>query len=379
MNSIRSFNRQAGYIVAAAALLFATFVPSLVFAAQVTERSIELSSSSKSATNVTYGIGFTSDGAAGSFVVDFCSNSPVIGESCTAPTGFSLSSATTATAGFTRTVLDANTIQLDGTIAADTAISVAVDNVTNPSVAGPMYARIVTYTDSTDAAGYTSANPDVVGTHIDDGGLAVSITDTVGVSGAVLESMIFCIAGQTISANCDLTGNTAPTVKLGETVGDGVALVSSALSTGSVYTQISTNAASGAVVRLKSNATNCGGLLRAGAPSACDIAPALTTGVAAGEAKFGVRAIAAADTGSNPSGTFQAVAASGYNDTTYALNYVAGNATGVTSTYGDPFLDTNDAPLNNKNMQLTFGASVTNTTPAGLYSADLSLVATGKF
>lgn len=380
MNSIRSFNRQAGYIVAAAALLFATFVPSLVFAAQVTERSIELSSSSKSALNVTYGVKFTSVDAAGAFVIDFCSNSPVIGEPCTAPTNFDVTDAASTTSGFTGVAdLDANTVRVTGTIGTNDPVEVDITGIDNPSVAGPLYARIVTYASEAHANGYTSEDLDVVGAPIDDGGLAISITDTVGVSGAVLESMIFCIAGQTISANCDLTGNTAPTVKLGETVGDGVALVSSALSTGSVYTQISTNAASGAVVRLKSNATNCGGLLRAGAPTACDIAPALTTGVAAGEAKFGVRAIATADTGSNPSGTFQAVAASGYNDTTYALNYVAGNATGVTSTYGDPFLDTNDAPLNNKNMQLTFGASVTNTTPAGLYSADLSLVATGKF
>jgi hypothetical protein len=30
-------------------------------------------------------------------------------------------------------------------------------------------------------------------------------------------------------------------------------------------------------------------------------------------------------------------------------------------------------------MALTFGASVSNDTPAGLYATDLSLIATGKF
>jgi hypothetical protein len=30
-------------------------------------------------------------------------------------------------------------------------------------------------------------------------------------------------------------------------------------------------------------------------------------------------------------------------------------------------------------MKITFGASIANDTPAGKYSADLSLIATGKF
>lgn len=380
MNSIRSFNRQAGYIVAATALLFATFVPSLVFAAQVTERSIELSSSSKSATNVTYGINFTPVASAGAFVVDFCSNSPVVGSPCTAPAGFTATAAASTTSGFTDvTDLDANTIVVAGTITAPTPVSVDVTGITNPSAAGPLYVRIITYDLDTNADLYDSED---LGTgNVDDGGLAISITDTFGVSGAVLESMTFCVSAAVPTQNCG--GVTSPVLEIGEDVGDGVkALSASALSTGSVYTQISTNAASGAIVSLKSSALNCGGLLRAGAPSACDIAPALTgSNITAGQAKFGVRAASATDPtgGGTPTGTFQAASGSTYNDTTYELDYVAGNATGVTSTYGDPFLDTNNAPINNRNMQLTFGASVTNTTPAGKYSTDLSLIATGKF
>jgi hypothetical protein len=73
------------------------------------------------------------------------------------------------------------------------------------------------------------------------------------------------------------------------------------------------------------------------------------------------------------------VSGSGYNATTYAFNYVGTNLSGVTSTLGDPFLDTAGAPVNNQNMQLTFGATVTNATPAGNYSTSLSMIATGKF
>lgn len=63
------------------------------------------------------------------------------------------------------------------------------------------------------------------------------------------------------------------------------------------------------------------------------------------------------------------------------MNFTTGAnpASGVTSTYGDQFLTTSGAPALNKNMTLTFGASAANNTPAGSYSADLSLIATGKF
>ncbi|MGH7218550.1 MAG: hypothetical protein ACREGE_03870, partial [Candidatus Microsaccharimonas sp.] len=68
-----------------------------------------------------------------------------------------------------------------------------------------------------------------------------------------------------------------------------------------------------------------------------------------------------------------------YSDSIFKLNFVSGNASGVTGPYGDPVLDTAGAPANNKNAQITFGASIANDTPAGLYSADFSLIATGKF
>lgn len=383
MNSIRLFNRQVGLIVMAAALLFATFIPALVSAALVTERSIELSSSSATATGVTYKINFTSVAAAKAFVVEFCSDSPIIGQDCTAPTGFSATAAASATSGFTNTEdIDANTIRSVGTIGATTPISVDVTGITNPTNAGVLYARIVTF-DGLDAAAaeaaaeaYTSTAPGA--DKVDEGGVAISITPTVAVSGAVLESMTFCVSGATITADCASASATPPTLQLGETVGSTKALSTTAVSTGTIHTQISTNAVGGAVVRLKSS-TDCGGMKRVGA-TVCDIAPALTSGdIAPGDAKIGVKTATATDTGSNPNGTFQPFGGSTYNSSNFRLNYVAGNASGITSTFGDPFLDTDDAPVNNKNMALTFGASISNNTPAGAYSTSLSLIAVGKF
>lgn len=380
MNSIKTLVQHAGYVGVAFAMLASLFVPVIASAAQVTERSISLSSSSVSATGVVYKVNFTSVGAAGAFVVEFCSDTPLVGQACTAPAGFSASSAASTTSGFTDVTGATNKFTVAGTIAATTAIEVDVTGITNPSTTGALYARIVTYDTKANALLYESE--DLGSGNVDDGGLAISITPTIGVSGTVLETLTFCVSEAAITDNCVTT--TPPVVELGEQVGDVVALTPGVLSEDSMFTQISTNASGGAVVRLKSNALNCGGLMRAGAPSACDILPALNSGInpAANEAKFGVKtATATSTTGqeATANGTLAPADGSFYNNTTYALNYIAGNGTGVTSPFGDPFLDTADAPVTSKNMELTFGASVSNNTPAGAYSADLSMIAVGKF
>ena len=368
-------SRQLGLFAAAGALLLALVLPSIVSAAQLTERSVTLSSSSKSATGVAYEIKFKSVGAAGAVLIDFCSNTPLIGEPCTPPTGFNAAGADNGTT----ISATASKVIVTQAVSAATATTVDLAGIVNPSTVGPLYARIITYDNATNAALYDAEQTAAQDTNrVDEGGAAISITNTIGVSGAVLESMSFCVSGTTIADNC--TGSiTAPTLKLGEQVGDAFALVPGVVSQGSIYTQISTNAATGAVVSLKSSTTSCGGLVRAGATN-CDIAPALTSDILTNSAtaKFGVKT-AAATNGTGGSGTFQPAVGSIYTPTAFALDYIGTNATGVTSPFGDPFLDTANLPVNNKNMQLTFGATVTNQTPAGLYSADLSLIATGKF
>ncbi len=381
--------RQALYIIAAMALVLAIVLPALVSAATVTERSVELSSSSKKATDVTYRVNFTasSTGAAGAFVVQFCKTTPLIGEDCDVPAGFSAAAAATSTSGATIANATANKVIVTDTIANSEQVSVALDHITNPDDAGTIYARVVTYGDATDAGTYSTDGKNLGTNPIDQGSVAMSITDTVGVSGAVLETMTFCVSGgqdaahpevNPITASCGGT-LTAPTLKLGKDTNGVIALDSDAVYSGTIYTQLSTNAVGGAVVNLKSG-TVCGGLHRAGAAAnLCDIAAAGASGdVAQSEAKFGVKTgplDSTSDTTQN--GTIQP--AGSYDNTHYRLNYDNTNSAGITSTYGDPIFNTNAGPASNKNMPLTFGASVANNTPAGNYSADLSLVATGKF
>ncbi len=366
--------RQIVYSVAAVALLLSVALPSLVSAAQITARSVTLSSSSVDASNVSYNFSFDADNtSAGALVVEFCSNSPLIGEACTAPgNSFDVATSGNVTGDGTKSATTWTANRAFVTLAvANGTNTFAITGVHNPTVAGTLYARIVSYDTVANAANYSST---ALGTGaVDQGSVAFAITDTVKVSGAVLEALTFCVSG-TAFAGSDCTGSTAPILNLGKDVGGGViALSSDDLSTGDVYTKISTNAIQGAVVNLKSSAA-CGGLALYGT-GACNVAPAGTTGTfAAGTAKFGVKLTLPTDNVTD--GTI--AVGSGYDTSDYRFNYT-GPSTGVTSTYGDPIYNTSSGSANNLDTKLTFAASVTNATPAGKYSSDLSLIATGTF
>ncbi len=382
MNYINIVSRRTLYVAMVSILAVAVILPFVASALTLTTRSIQLSSASVGATS-SYTVTFTPKADAGAFVVDFCDNTPLIGQSCDTPEDFTAAGAGSTTSGFTDVTGSTGRFVVAGDMTADTEVSVQVNGIVNPSVDGVIYGRIVTF----DTKAHASASTPTALTQyaIDDGSVALSITPTIGVSGNVLETMTFCVSAAAINDLCETT--TAPVLALGEETGpsSGIfALQAGTISQKSLHTQISTNAAGGAIIRLKSTAVNCGGLLRAGAPTACDIAPAQQDGIddQANEAKFGVKTATATNTPSRTGmGTYQPVSGSGYNNDTFALNFTSGAnpGTGVTSTFGDPFLDTAGAPANNKNMQLTFGATIADNTPAGAYSTDLSLIATGKF
>lgn len=382
MISFKVFNQRNGRLATLAALSVATlgqaFMPALVSADQVSDRSVSLSSAVKDATDVTYNVTFTPVTSAAAFVVEFCSNSPLIGEACTAPADMDASGAGTSTAGAaisTTTAATANKVAVTATLTNAVATTVAIDHIDNPSAAGTVYARIVTY--DTDAHTANYASTDVGAGAVDQGSVALSITDNMSVSGAVLESLEFCISAVTLDSNC--ANATTPTLSIGETTGTVKALTTEAVSTGTVYTLLSTNAVGGAVVSLKSSAANCGGLILAGKTGAtgCNITP-LTAAAAdfKGTAKFGVKLGADITDAGSGALTHEGT----YNDTTYYMGYdsSATPATGVTSVYGDPVFSS-AGYANKLPMSLTFGASVAPNTPAGRYSADLGLIATGTF
>jgi len=388
MKSLRFLDRRAGYSLASIGMLLGVVVPSVIpafaSAATLTTRSIAMSSSVAAATGADYSVTFTPSGASWQHaVIDWCLDSPVIGQNtCTDPVGFdaktgvSISGGAIGTASINASSTRIHTI-IDGTSASTSTspTTFVLSGIHNPTAVGSFYARIYTYA----TVNYTDF--DTLGTTVDTGAVALSTTDAVGVSAAVRETMTFCVSKSAPGVNC--SGTDSPSLILGEGATDDLkALDSTHVSSGTNYAQISTNASSGAIVNLHNSTVGCGGLVRAGATN-CDIKPSgvNSNGVldsTGGLALFGVK-LGTPSTLTDGSGTFQAAATSSYNASTYYMDYATGDTTGVTSTYGSPFLDTDSLPINNVNMPLTFGASVSNTTPAGLYKATLNLVATGKF
>jgi hypothetical protein len=121
------------------------------------------------------------------------------------------------------------------------------------------------------------------------------------------------------------------------------------------------------------NSNACGGLSR-DAGATCDIGPANTGAnaaavIAPGTAEFGLRCV--------PAGTLTAAAPYNGAATNYGMDTTTVNDN-VTTTYGDTILSS-AAAINNQEATLTFGASASLTTPAGVYTASMDLIATGTF
>lgn len=234
-------------------------------------------------------------------------------------------------------------------------------NIKNPTSTGAFYARVYTYTGTT-YGGYTSVSS--LGTVQDSGGFALSTANNISVSATVQETLTFCISDVAPGSNC--AGTNPPVVKLGTgnpvTIDSAAVYDNSAASTS--YMQISTNAVSGAIVNMKSNYASCNGLSSDGGTT-CGI-PGSAGALAAGTAGFGLKV------GAGTGGTGTIAGTNGY--TAGAFHMGTTNAT-----YGDTIANTANTVAANVNSQLIFGATANLTTPAGIYSTNETLIATGTF
>lgn len=325
--------------------------------------------------------------------LDFCggASSPVIGDSCTAPTGFSVGASPTldssdfeyrsitytgigagwsaSSANSNRTVLLENATGIS--LSDGDYITFAITGVVNPSAVGSFYGRLHTYTDENAPASYTPTNP---GTYQDGGSFALSTTATVTINARVQEALTFCVSASTLGGNC--SNATAPSIVLGH--GGTSVLEPDSVDTASIFSLVSTNAASGVAIFFR-NSNSCGGL-SANNGSSCPIPPvnsgAGTPGpISAGTAAFGVRC-------SDGTGTTGAVDC----DANY---YDAGNPTyygmdsttvgsNTTTVYGD-LIASSSSVVGNIENEYEFAATTSNVTPAGTYSANLAMIATGTF
>lgn len=403
---------RSAYAALALALASAGLVPMLYSHAfafgQVTARSIKMSSAHVSATGVSYLVTFTPATTASTIhgiAVDFCSNDPLAGDTCTAPAGFSVGTPTVgtytttgeATCSFTASSANTNrTLLLDDSACSGTpsgAWSFTLSTAQNPSGVGTFYARIFTFGTSGQAATWAAANGgDGSSTTnvIDAGGIALSTVNDITITARVMEQITFCTSSTDISASNCASATTPVALTIGH--GSGTkAIDSSQVDAASAYTQLSTNATNGAIVRMKDllvGAGSCGGLTRNSGTS-CEI-PAITTVtltpklMTAGTANFGMCVVAGASStadapydGSSPGTVNCADTATPNANTSYGLDDITAN-NNVLSTYGSQIFHTT-APVNKTNNTLNFAATAALTTPAGIYTQTESLIATGSF
>ncbi len=166
-------------------------------AAQITSRSLSITSAIASATGVTYTFNFTPGTAVAISSITFQLCTSAVG-TCSAPTGLNIQAGTATLSNFEGTVSGTaqnttTTTPVDCTQIYDLCVSwtdstaqtlsnhtVTVTGVTNPSTIGTFYARITTYSGT-----FTSP--------VDTGNVASATTQTFTVNATVEEQLTFCV------------------------------------------------------------------------------------------------------------------------------------------------------------------------------------------
>jgi hypothetical protein len=381
------------YAVLAATLLVAVALPILnygkasagVFAA----RSFKMSDSTPSASGVQYDLTITPQ-ASGSIlgvVVEFCDNGPILGDAtCTATPGTDTPSmASAALAGWTKTTLTTgaannNAVFTIGsnTWTSGTPVTLSITAMINPSnvgAAGTFYARVASYDTSAKAIGYRTANPSFVGAPIDTGGFALSTANKLTMTAKVQEKLTFCVY---TLANC-AAGGTAVTLGL-----NGVLDEATPYNNYDTKFDVATNAQSGVIVRAKTFASP-GHTLTSGTNTITAIGGTAAAS-ALGTEQFGMCVVGAGSLVSvapytgveGGSGTCaDDVTTGSYNQATTFTRF-AWDTAATSSTFGDNVASTPGATATAVG-HLNFIGNISLTTEAGIYTADISLIATGTF
>ena len=377
------------YAMLAVALVVAAALPILNYgkasAGVFATRSIKMSDSTPSASAVQYDLTITpqASGSILGIVIEFCDNGPILGDAtCTSTPGTDTPSmASAALSGWAKTTLTVgaannNAVFTIGsnTWTSGTPVTLSITGMINPSnvgSTGTFYARVASYDTSAKAIGYRTANPSFVGAPIDTGGFAMSTANKLTMTAKVQEKLTFCVY---TLANC-AAGGTALTLGL-----NGVLDESIAYNNYDTKFDISTNAQTGAIVRAKTFASP-GHTLTSGSNS-ITAAGAAAVASTVGSEQFGACFVGVgALVGVAPYN----VAACNDDTTTGAYTGDATakwawdtGGTGTSSTFGDDFATTGGAIATSVG-HINFLGNISLLSEAGIYTTDISLIATGTF
>lgn len=396
-----------GFVIVAAALM-ATLLIGDAHAAQITARSISISSAVPSATSVTYTYGFTLPTSGNVQSIKFQACTTAVG-TCTGPTAQNINQGTEASRSgwssattFTRNGTGGggctpanNVLCLDRTaaVAESGAKTLGWNTQTNPSTANStFFIRITTYSDT----GWT--------TSVDAGTVASAVTQTLTVNAAVAEVLNFCIGATAVndatsSVAADCTGVSGTSLNIG-TLDTSTVNISPVNTNGgdnnNGVAMIRTNAGSGATISydaIQQSGTNHLGTLRISGASCnagvvstdqCINAAGTTQSVfSAGTENFGMT-VGGVNCGSTSSYSCTYASATnkltqdaqyigGANSTTYGASAAKGFAWDETGTAD--FIASSTTVIDDEALILRFGGTPSITTPFGAYVAQADFIA----
>lgn len=368
-----SYTRPRHVWLACLAAAVTVFLVSVILLAAATagaannyNRSITLSTSQPSASS-TYTVNFTVDSSysLSSFVVDFCSNSPLVGQDCTAPSGFTVGASPNVTnltingsaAAGTWTASSANsgrTLLYSGSgvsVAPGDVVSFTINGVTNPNSVGSFYGRILTY--SSAAPAYSATDTDVFA---ESGSAALSTATSLGFLFQVPESLNFCVYKTTCGD--------VPAVVLGH--GTQSVLDNSKIDTDTARFSISTNAQYGAIVTAYGSTPT----IASRSLSAINGGNGVQATMVAGTEAFGYK-ISPTTGDIAPAPCY---VDSGGDDYCFNNNQAPPSTTPVTIAE-----QATPGPINSSVFTITFAATASTITPAGNYQTTMNLLATATF
>lgn len=329
-----------------------------VYAGTFSPRKLTISDSRSSATGVTYDFAFTTSVTTSikQINIKFCQEAGLFADTCNAPSGFSVSSASRgsdniAGSGRTDTQPAANnwqTVITTPSSQSTQAVTFSLTGVTNPSTTNTsFFARVITYSDT----GSTT---------IDEGTVAfATLTSTsLAVTATVLENFTFTVAG--VSSGGTVNGATTNITTAAATIPFGT-LSPGTPKIGAHDVTVSTNAGSGYIVSTRT-LTNASMI-----SSSNDIDP--FTGTYASPATWSAPAGSTANSNTGFWGyTTEDTDHSGFQSNKWAgtettARTIVTNTTGVTS----------------QTTRIGWQAEVNSIQPAGNYSATEVLVATPTY
>jgi hypothetical protein len=330
--------------IARLAILVIGLSPTMVSAAGLAPRNIQVGSSGQGVTT-SYTVNATTATTdnIGSVSFEFCltasgactpTDAVTTGATLTAqsPGGFTIVNGTAGRPHITRAAANIN---------AGTAMSFTLGNIVNPTTPNQTYyVRIVTYTGTDGVTG-----------PVDNGTVALSTAQPVQLTGVTPEILVFCV-GTSIGADCtSIAGNT---IDFGD-------FSPTATRTGTSVMQAQTNAANGY------NITVNGTTLSSGVNTIPGLAAQAPSSLGVSQFGLNLRDNAAPDVGVDPSGAGTGVAAANYaSQDNY--RFVSGDIVATAA-----------VPTNANTFTSSYIVNIGGAQAAGVYTSTMTYICTASF